>query len=266
MFRYTNSLCRTGVHVFIKFITDLGAVDGGSGRWTQSRLYNITLAPPPILTPVLHLNLHLNQLILPKMHANSISMSVRTAMLLGPLNPAAPSLVGALRPIQQTTSRTASKQLTRLSSTTARPLSSVTLNSDSRPQAKAVSSSTAGLRSQSTAAPANGEAKLDWNTFFKLRASRRRYSLASSIATSIVSTTAGVQVLSGQDLEALGGAVMGLDPFVVLGLATAACGAAGWLVGPIVGNGVWGLVYRKFKPSVNTVSFPDPRMGLFGST
>ncbi|KAJ5874397.1 uncharacterized protein N7529_002827 [Penicillium soppii] len=186
------------------------------------------------------------------MHANSISMSIRTATSLGRLNSAAPSLTGALRPIQQTIPQTASKQLTRLSSTTARPLGFVTLNPDSRPQAKATCPSTTGLRSQSTAAPSNGEVKLDWDSFFKLRASRRRYSLASSIVTSLASTTAGVQVLSGQDLEALGGAVMGLDPFVVLGLATAACGAAGWLVGPVVGNGVWGLVYRKYKPSVNT--------------
>jgi import inner membrane translocase subunit TIM23 len=107
------------------------------------------------------------------------------------------------------------------------------------------------VRANSTSAPAN-EVKLDWDSFFKLRASRRRYSLASSIVSSAVSTTVGVQVLSGQDLEHLGAMVMGLDPFVVLGLATAACGAVGWLLGPALGNGVWGLVYRKYKPSVNT--------------
>lgn len=111
-----------------------------------------------------------------------------------------------------------------------------------------------GLRVQSTSATANNEVKLDWDSFFKLRASRRRYSLTSSIVSSLVSTSVGVQILSSQDLEALGAQVMGLDPFVVLGLATAACGALGWLVGPVVGNGVWGLVYRRYKPSVATVS------------
>jgi import inner membrane translocase subunit TIM23 len=70
-----------------------------------------------------------------------------------------------------------------------------------------------------------------------------------------VSTTVGVQLLSSQDLESLGAQVMGLDPFVVLGLATAACGAVGWLAGPVVGEGIWGLVYRRFKPSVVTVSY-----------
>lgn len=106
----------------------------------------------------------------------------------------------------------------------------------------------------STSSAGQDEVKLDWNSFFKLRASRRRYSLASSVATCLVSTTAGVQILSSQDLESLGTQVMGLDPFVVLGMATAACGAAGWLLGPIVGNGLWGLVYRRFAPSVATVS------------
>ncbi|KAJ5502570.1 hypothetical protein N7463_005444 [Penicillium fimorum] len=185
------------------------------------------------------------------MNANPISMSIRTAMFLGRLNPAAPSLAGALRPLHQTTPRMASKQLTRLSSTTARP-ATATLNLDTRPHAKAASPSPITLRANSTSAPANNEVKLDWDSFFKLRASRRRYSLVSSVASSAISTSIGVQVLSGQDLEHLGATVMGLDPFIVLGLATAACGAIGWLLGPALGNGIWGLVYRKYKPSVNT--------------
>lgn len=99
-------------------------------------------------------------------------------------------------------------------------------------------------------------APLDWNTFFKLRTSRRRYSLGSSIIASMASTAIGVQILSGQDLENLGAQVMGLDPFIVLGLATAACGAAGWLAGPFLGNAVWGLVHRRYKSGVAVVSSP----------
>jgi import inner membrane translocase subunit TIM23 len=139
---------------------------------------------------------------------------------------------------------------------------------DTRPQTQTGSTRPIGLRAQSTAAgngTGNEEVKLDWDSFFKLRASRRRYSLASSIATAAVSTTAGVQILSAQDLESLGAQVMGLDPFVVLGLATAGCGAIGWLLGPMVGNGLWGLVYRKYKPSVATVSNCEPKaMGWDG--
>jgi import inner membrane translocase subunit TIM23 len=61
-------------------------------------------------------------------------------------------------------------------------------------------------------------------------------------------------VLSAQDLDTLGAQVMGLDPFVVLGIATAACGALGWLIGPILGNTVWGLVHRQYLGGVAIVS------------
>ena len=73
--------------------------------------------------------------------------------------------------------------------------------------------------------------------------------------TAMATTVLGVQFIATQDLENLGVQVMGLDPFVVLGLATAACGAAGWLMGPFVGNAVWGLIYRRHKVSFNIVSF-----------
>lgn len=119
------------------------------------------------------------------------------------------------------------------------------------------------IRSNSTTSAASAktssntqDAPLDWNTFFKLRTSRRRYSLGSSIVASIASTAIGVQILSSQDLENLGAQVMGLDPFVVLGLATAACGAVGWLAGPFLGNAVWGLVHRRYKSGVAVVSSP----------
>lgn len=72
----------------------------------------------------------------------------------------------------------------------------------------------------------------------------------------MASTAIGVQILSAQDLENLGAQVMGLDPFIVLGLATAACGAVGWLAGPFLGNGIWGLVHRRYKSGVAVVSSP----------
>ncbi|KAJ5648733.1 Presequence translocated-associated motor subunit pam17 [Penicillium lividum] len=173
-------------------------------------------------------------------------MSART-VIGGRLNSTALSSLASPSP------RIASQQLARLHSTIVRP-------SPSAPSKLAIQNvrpapallNRPGLRMNSTSSPSKDEVKLDWNSFFKLRASRRRYSLASSIATSLVSTTAGVQILSSQDLESLGAQVMGLDPFVVMGMATAACGAVGWLLGPIVGNGLWGLVYRRFAPSVAT--------------
>ncbi|CAI7604693.1 unnamed protein product [Penicillium pancosmium] len=173
-------------------------------------------------------------------------MSARS-VFAGRMNPTAMNALISPRSLQPS-SQMASKLLVRSQSTATRPSTQLA----PRPQVVPAASSfvrPAGLRMQSTSA-AKENVKLDWDSFFKLRASRRRYSLASSIATSLASTTAGVQVLSGQDLESLGAQVMGLDPFVVLGMATAACGAVGWLAGPMVGNGIWGLFYRRFKPSV----------------
>ncbi|KAL4907392.1 Presequence translocated-associated motor subunit pam17, mitochondrial [Aspergillus multicolor] len=105
------------------------------------------------------------------------------------------------------------------------------------------------IRSNSTTSTSAREeaAKLDWNSYFKLRASRRRYTLASSILSSAATTVVGVQILSSQNIENLGAQVMGLDPFVVMGMATAACGAVGWLIGPFLGNAIWGLVNRTYK-------------------
>ncbi|KAJ5167622.1 Presequence translocated-associated motor subunit pam17 [Penicillium canariense] len=180
-------------------------------------------------------------------------MSVHS-MFSGRMSSAAVGALARTSPIYQSGPQMASKQLTRLHSAATRP-SCAAQQLDFRPLVRPSPSSLscqAGSRAQSTSAAPKDEVKLDWDSFFKLRASRRRYSLASSIVSSLVSTTVGVQVLSSQDLESLGAQVMGLDPFVVLGMATAACGAAGWLVGPAVGNGVWGLVYRRYKPSVAT--------------
>lgn len=114
--------------------------------------------------------------------------------------------------------------------------------------------STASSPSSSTKSPEKeaGE-KLDWNSFFKLRASRRRYTLASSVIASCFTTVSGVQFLSTQDLESIGAQVMGLDPFVVFVLATIACGAGGWLVGPFFGSSVWGLIYRRHMPAFRVV-------------
>jgi import inner membrane translocase subunit TIM23 len=75
----------------------------------------------------------------------------------------------------------------------------------------------------------------------------------SSILASLASTATGVQVLASQNLESIGAQVMGFDPFIILGLATAACGALGWLAGPVLGNAIWRLVYRKYKGAVAVV-------------
>lgn len=41
----------------------------------------------------------------------------------------------------------------------------------------------------------------------------------------------------------------------MLGLATAGSGAVGWLLGPFVGGGLFGVVYRRVGGEMREVSF-----------
>ncbi|EYE93732.1 presequence translocated-associated motor subunit PAM17 [Aspergillus ruber CBS 135680] len=176
------------------------------------------------------------------MNAVSICAPMRTAMLRGRISPAA--LASPKTPFQVRMGSTTSTR-----TTTPTIQSSMLLQTYPRPQNKSLPGSCVlrtMVRANSTSAPPTNEAKLDWNSFFKLRATRRRYSVASSAMTSVVTTVFGVQYLSTQDIESLGAQVMGLDPIVVLGMSTMACGAVGWLLGPFVGNGFWSLVNRKY--------------------
>lgn len=87
---------------------------------------------------------------------------------------------------------------------------------------------------------------LDWNTFFKLRKTRRRIQQVSSIVLGLTSGTGAGIVLSTGSADALVGKVP-LDPFVTLGLMTFSTAALGWLVGPVMGSVIFNLFHRKFK-------------------
>ncbi|EHY52120.1 TIM23 complex component [Exophiala dermatitidis] len=90
---------------------------------------------------------------------------------------------------------------------------------------------------------------LDWNTFFRLRTSRRRYALASSIITSAASTAAAVITFSEvPDIADNITKIVPTDPFISMGLATFGATFLGWLIGPAFGNGIWRLLHRSHLP------------------
>lgn len=256
-----------------------------------SKLHQKQIFISPIASYVIALaGQHCDKQILRKMHATVVNLPIRTAVLgtrfssagLAPFTYAGTAST-PFNQQQQTTRTVATKVFQKRSASSVaaksqnHAASSCTRLSCQRPTlllksrsaqapslVTAVQKSVSGIRANSTSSAAstnrsanaasNNEVPLDWNTFFKLRTSRRRYGLVSSIITSIASTAVGVQILSTQDLESLGAQVMGLDPFVVLGLATAACGAVGWLAGPFLGNAIWGLIYRRYRGGVAVVS------------
>ena len=48
--------------------------------------------------------------------------------------------------------------------------------------------------------------------------------------------------------------LFGLDPILVLGLMTAGSGGVGWLLGPFVGNAVFGMAHRRVGAQIAEVS------------
>ena len=94
-----------------------------------------------------------------------------------------------------------------------------------------------------TSAPAP---QLDWDTFFKLRKTRRRWQLLFSVTMLGASSTAGAILLASGAGEAAVTKIP-LDPFITLGFMVMGCGALGWLGGPSIGSGVFYLLNKRWK-------------------
>jgi len=92
------------------------------------------------------------------------------------------------------------------------------------------------------ASPSN----LNWNTFFKLRKSRRRYSLSTSVITSFIAFAGcGFSISVSPAAADWIAKIIPLDPFVSLGIATFGAALLGWLIGPFFGNAVWHALHRR---------------------
>lgn len=149
-----------------------------------------------------------------------------------------------------------------LSFTTARKISSISFtqfypSTAPRRPLRPSSCSSSHLRRASTTADAiraNPKQSptntiLDWNAFFRLRTSRRRYTLASSVVSSILVTGSAFVFLSTQpEMADEITKLMPLEPVISMGILTFAATFFGWLIGPIFGNAVWKLFHRSRLP------------------
>jgi import inner membrane translocase subunit TIM23 len=63
----------------------------------------------------------------------------------------------------------------------------------------------------------------------------------------------GAQGLAMSDMDAIV-AQIPLDPFITLGLITFSCGGVGWLLGPIVGSGIFNIMNRGVVKEMAMVS------------
>lgn len=119
--------------------------------------------------------------------------------------------------------------------------------------ADAAAASRAAQRAEEYARSNPDMPPLDWNSFFQLRKTRRRWQVGFSALMSLGCGAAGAVVLGSGAADALTGQIP-LDPILTLGLITLGCTAMGWVVGPSLGNAVFYLIKRKYKAPMTVVS------------
>ena len=121
-----------------------------------------------------------------------------------------------------------------------------------RPSTTKLASQQVRLNSTAAAASANDAPKLNWDTYFQLRKTRRRIQVLFSIGGGAAGGTAGSALLASGAAEPLVGLIP-LDPFFTMGLMAFASATLGWLLGPIVGSAVFNAWHRKVKPQMVAV-------------
>lgn len=82
---------------------------------------------------------------------------------------------------------------------------------------------------------------LTWDRFFDLRRRRRYINLVASIITAGGAVGIAGPLIAQQDIDSWGAQISGLDPVIVLGIATIAVAGGGWLCGPTLGGTLFGL-------------------------
>ena len=76
----------------------------------------------------------------------------------------------------------------------------------------------------------------------------------SSTSSSLATTTAGISYLVRLPFEST--SFFGLDPIIVMGLTVVGSGGTGWLLGPFLGEMVFGWRYRQLKAGMAEVRVP----------
>ncbi|TEA10478.1 Presequence translocated-associated motor subunit pam17 [Colletotrichum sidae] len=166
---------------------------------------------------------------------------------------------GAARASISSVARTTCPYSTAAKTPTTRPLglASLTRSSAALPPSSIIARVCNQQRTATTAASAPASQKptshtvapgdkLDWNTFFALRKSRRRWQLGFSALSFGGSFVGGAGVLATGVADPLVSQVP-LDPFITLGLMTMSLGALGWLVGPSLGSVVFYTLNKRWK-------------------
>ncbi|CCG80826.1 Presequence translocated-associated motor subunit pam17, mitochondrial [Taphrina deformans PYCC 5710] len=86
--------------------------------------------------------------------------------------------------------------------------------------------------------------KLPWNDFLHLRRQRHHAELIASVPSALLGLFGGLSYFATLEIDP-SQLVLGVDPLILYGGATVACGGLGWLVGPVFGSTAWKIVHRK---------------------
>lgn len=97
--------------------------------------------------------------------------------------------------------------------------------------------------SSSSPSPSAEAQRLRWSDYFALRKKRARFGLFTQYPTILLSLTASGSFFLTSEINPLQ-PVFGVDPAILAVGATMASAFAGYLVGPLIGSGVWSLSHR----------------------
>ncbi|KAI0555580.1 Pam17-domain-containing protein [Xylaria curta] len=114
------------------------------------------------------------------------------------------------------------------------------------PRRNASTASASSSTANSSASSSSPAPKLDWNSFFQLRKTRRRIQLASSIVTMAIGGTGGAILLVNMNMDPLLSKVP-MDPIFALGIITLSFAGLGWLAGPSLGSAIFYTLKRGVK-------------------
>ncbi|KAF9586279.1 TIM23 complex component [Lunasporangiospora selenospora] len=99
------------------------------------------------------------------------------------------------------------------------------------------------------AAPEQQLERMDWNTYFTLRRSRRNYERVFMAPCAILGFLGAGYYFANREFDPT--PIMGMDPFFVYGAGTIAGAIVGLATGPVVGNMVFRSVNSKARPIVD---------------
>ncbi|KAI7881446.1 mitochondrial import protein Pam17 [Lichtheimia hyalospora FSU 10163] len=89
-----------------------------------------------------------------------------------------------------------------------------------------------------------------WNDYFNLRKKRRMYEMVACVPSAIAPTFGSIVYFSQLEIDPFT-TFFGMDPVMASALATVGAGVGGFMLGPILGNGIFKAMNGKIAPAMD---------------